>query len=231
MGERNWTNELEHYLVDCFARFCAASGQPVPFSGLRINPPLGIEESRYFLLGLGEGLFRINQTGQIESDLISSGNHPNPTRLIPIFRSHPFPPRFFRDSVCRLSTASSLILKRGWLKSHVEIESTEESGAKILVKSPAGSLLIGIEVKRNGPEVHKLITDLRNCCNRGTHARDDCGFPQNHPVYEFCTLRRPVYFCGVAPDSEISLRMKYDGTTIQLEQLPSLPPRSVIEMA
>ena len=51
-------------------------------------------------------------------------------------------------------------------------------------------------------ESKKLVMDLRACCQRGLHAKDDCGFPQNHPNYEFCARRKPPYLWAVAPDAD-----------------------------
>jgi hypothetical protein len=103
------------------------------------------------------------------------------------------------------------------------------SGVDILVNSSDGRNLIGVEVKRNAAELQKLVLDLQACCRRGPHTQDDCGFPQNHPKYEFCVVRRPNYFWAVAPDAEVCFRMNYENG-IALEQLASLPPRSLIEM-
>jgi hypothetical protein len=99
----------------------------------------------------------------------------------------------------------------------------------ILVKSIGGKIVACVEVKRSGAELQKLISDLRACCKRGTHARDDCGFPQNHPKYEFCAFYKPTYFWAVAPDAEVCFSMHYRDDQIALEQLPSLPPRSMID--
>lgn len=234
--EKDWAGELERYLRDRFVELCATIGQPVPFSGLRINPPLGIEESKYFLLGLEAGLFQPDEEGYVQSELLpppSKGN--TRQKMCQIFWHNPPPPRLFRESVCQLSTASSLILKRGWLKSQILMEPSIMEhrsmayGIDILVKSPAGQILFCVEVKRSAAELQKLITDLRACCKRGAHAQDDCGFPQNHPKYEFCAFYKPTYFWAVAPDADVCLRMKYDDGSIELEQLSSLPARSMIE--
>ena len=72
MNERDWAGELERYLRDKFVQLCANTGQAVPFSGLRINPPLGIEESKYFLLGLEAGLFLPDEEGYVQSELLQA---------------------------------------------------------------------------------------------------------------------------------------------------------------
>jgi hypothetical protein len=152
-----------------------------------------------------------------------------------LFSHNPPPPHIFREAVCQLSTAASLILKRGWLKSHVQLEPECKDerdlsyGMDIVVKSPIGQILACVEIKRSVAELQKLITDLRACCKRGAHAKDDCGFPQNHPKYEFCAFYKPTYFWAVAPEAEVCFRIKYDDGSIELEQLISLPPRSMIE--
>jgi len=237
VSERDWTGELDRYLRDRFAELGGASGQSVSLSGLRINPALGLEESKYFLMGLEAGLFQLDEENYVQSELLPPPSEGDARqRACLLFWHDPLPPRFFREGVCQLSTASLLILKRGWLKSHILMESniaeyrSAADGADILVKSPTGELLICVEVKRSVVELQKLVTDLRACSKRGAHAQGDCGFPQNHPKFEFCALHKPTYFWGVAPDADVCLRMAYDGGSIEMEQLPSLPPRSMIEL-
>lgn len=236
MSERDWAGELEEYLREGFADLCDTIGQVVPVSGLRINPPLGIEESKYFLLGLEDGLFLPDEEGYVQSELLPPPSQGNiKQKMCQIFWHNPPPPRLFREGVCQLSTASSLILKRGWLKKQVLMEPSIKEhrsfayGVDILIKSTKGEILVCVEVKRSVAELQKLITDLRMCCKRGAHPKDDCGFPQNHPKYEFCAFYKPIYFLGVAPDAEVCFRMTYDDDSIELEQLTSLPPRSMIE--
>jgi hypothetical protein len=234
--ERDWAAEAERYLRDGFAELCETIGQPMPFSGLRISPPLGVEESKYFMLGLEAGLFLPDELGYVQSELLpppSVGNVRQ--KMCQIFWHNPSPPRLFREGVCQLATAASLILKLGWLKSQVVMEPSIKEyrsfayGVDILVRSAAGEVLICVEVKRSAPELAKLVTDLGACCRRGSHSREDCGFPQNHPKYEFCARYQPTYFWAVAPDADVCLRMKYDGSSVGLQQLSSLPPRSMIE--
>ena len=232
--ERDWTSELEAYLQIKFAKLCEAIGQSVPLAGLRISPPLAAEESKYFLLGLEEGLFRPDEEGYVQSALLpptSAGN--TKQKICQIFWHNPPPPRLFREGICRLATASSLILKRGWLRSQIRLESREGSvpthGADILVNSLAGKLLVAIVVKRSVAELEKLVADLRACSKRGAHAKDDCGFPQNHPNYEFCASFQPPYLWAVAPGAEICLSINYHGREIEIDRLPSLPARSMID--
>ena len=234
--ERDSVSDLERWLQDRFAELCETIGQPVPISGLRIRPALGLEESKYFLLGLEAGLFQSDELGYIQSELLPPPSEGNTRqKMCQIFWHNPPPPHLFREGICQLSTAAFLILKRGWLKSHILMEPSIKEhrslayGVDILVKSPAGQILVAVEVKRSVAELQKLIMDLSACCKRGAHAKDDCGFPQNHPKYDFCAFYKPTYFWAVAPDADVCFRMKYDDGAIELEQLVSLPPRSMIE--
>lgn len=234
--ERDWAAELEQWLQERFAELCETIGQPVPLSGLRINPILGTEESRYFLLGLEAGLFRPDELGYVQSELLPLPSEADSRqKMCQIFRHEPPPPRLYREGICQLSTASLLILKRGWLRSQVILEPSLEEhrslayGVDILVQVNPEQILICVEVKRNVAELQKLVTDLRACCKRGAHVQDDCGFPQNHPKYEFCASYKPAYFWAVAPDADVCFRMKYEDGSIELEQLISLPPRSLLE--
>jgi len=233
--ERDWAAEAESYLKARFAELCATLGQPFPISGLRIHPPLTLVEAEYFLMGLEAGLFQLDDLGHIQSELLRAPSADDTRIVFQLFQHEPPPPRLLREVLCQLSTASSLILKRGWLGRQVFITPADEGlspaghGIDMLVRSSPGDILICVEVKRSAAELEKLITDLRACCKRGPHARDDCGFPQNHPKYEFCALNQPAYFWAVAPDADVCVRMKYDGVSVGLEQLSSLPPRSIIE--
>jgi hypothetical protein len=234
--ERDWVFELERYLQERFTELCDAIGQPVGSAGLRLNPPLGTEEAKYFLLGLESGLFRPDLEGYVQSELLPPpSNGKTRQEMCQIFRHNPPPPRLFREGVCQLSTASSLILERGWLKSQILMEPSIKEhrsmahGVDILVKSATGELLVGVEVKRSGAELQKLMRDFRQCCKRGPHAEAQCGFPQNHPKYEFCALYKPAYFWAVAPYEDICFRMTYHNDTMDPEEMETLPPRSTIE--
>src|ERR1700730_19092479 len=123
--ERNWISELEAYLQMRFAELCETIGHPIPWTGLRISPPLAMEEAIYLLSGLEEGLFRPGAAGYFESELLPPADEGN-DKLCRIFWPEPPPPRLFREGICQLATASLLILKRGWLRSQVRLETRED---------------------------------------------------------------------------------------------------------
>ena len=234
--ERDWTGELEYWLQERFAGICEAAGQRTPLSGLRISPSLGEEEAKYFLLGLEEGLFGLDEEGYLQSELVGRSDEstvePNSYR---IFSCESPSPRLLRENVCQLAAASGLILKRGWLRRHVTLEPSSKEhratahGVDLLVRL-AGKIVIWVEVKRSAAELQKLIADLRACSRRGPHAHADCGFQQNHPRYEFCISSKPTYLWAVAPDAEICFKVESEQGSIDLEELTSLPPRSRIEL-
>jgi hypothetical protein len=238
MAERLWQQELEEFLGVRYRALCAPLGQPLPPTPLRIVPPLGFEEAKYFILGMEAGLFELDIDGYLQTSLLPSletegGNH----EKCRIFWCDSPPPRLLREVISRFSTAAMLILDRGWLQRQIQVEPMiKEDGAtafgvEVVVKSLAGELLAGVVVKRSAYELAKLKTDFHQCCNRGEHPEDNCGFPQNHGKFEFCALYRPKYFWAVAPDAEICFKMDYgDDATIQLEEFSCLPPRSIVEM-
>ena len=227
-------SHTESLLQQEFARICAAAGQRASFSGLKISPPLAAWEAQYFLLGLEEGLFAIDEEGQVQSDLMA-GFEKGPGLGFPIF-SPDRPPRLLRENICQLAALSFLVLERGWRRGQVILERTRPEhrstphGADLLVRSTGGRTDIWVEVKRSAVELEKLIADLRACSRRGPHAHQDCGFPQNHPRYEFCIFAKPTYLWALASDAEGCFRINYGQSLIEFEHLTSLPPRSLLEM-
>jgi len=234
---RPWQEELQHYLEDRLRAFAHALGQPVPSAGLRIGPPLGLDEAKNFMRGVETGLFTVNDQSQVESSLIRVGKNDHTTRGgFPIFAANPPPLRLHRRLVCLLSTAAALILERGWLQPQIELALINEpdnpsiNPADIIITSLEGRLLAAVVAKRSGYELEKLRNDLNQCGRRGPHSEANCGFPQNHATFEFCAMSQPHYLWAVAPDWEICFQLTYaeDGTMALLE-FHSLPPRSLLE--
>jgi hypothetical protein len=232
--DTNLKAELETWLQKKFASACQEFGQRVPVSGLRISPALEEWEARYFLLGLEENLFAVDQRGDVASELLSPADETQPRPGYRLFSHEPL--RLLRENLCQLATAARLILERGWLRRHVSLQPSRPEhrataeGFDLAVRSLAGEILIAVEVKRSRLELEKLIADLRACSRRGPHAHADCGFPQNHPRHEFYLSQRPAYLWAVAPDGELGLAVKCDEHSLDLEPLSSLPPRSLLEL-
>jgi hypothetical protein len=233
--DTNLKAELERWLQDRFAATGEALGQRVPITGLRISPTLANWEAEYFLAGLTADLFAVDAQDRVTSEMLESGGDGNEQRASYRLFSHE-PLRLLRENVCQLAAASQLVLQRGWLKRHLLLQPSRPEhraaahGFDLLVRLHADEVLISVEVKRSRLELEKLIADLRACSRRGSHAHEDCGFPQNHPRHEFYLSKRPAYLWAVAPDCELCLAVKYEGHSLDLEPLSALPPRSLLEM-
>src|SRR5256885_1602971 len=149
--DKELNTDLETWLQDKFAEMGVAFGRTAPLPGLRIAPPLSDWEANYFLRGLNENLFRVNERGEVESLLLRRevDDDPRPYR---IFSSEP--PRLLRENVCQLATAARLIVERGWLPRHIFIEPgraqyhSNADNFDLLVRSPDGRIFIWVEVRR-----------------------------------------------------------------------------------
>jgi len=227
--------ELEAWLQDRFAATCETFGERVPVSGLRISPPLANWEAEYFLAGLTADLFRVDAQDRVTSEMLKPAGEPDERPASYRLFSHE-PPRLLRENICQLAAAAQLVLQRGWLKRHLLLQPSRQehrvtaNGFDLLVRLHTDKILVSVEVKRSRLELEKLIADLRACSRRGPHASEDCGFPQNHPRHEFFVANQPAYLWAVAPDGEFCLAVKYNGSSLDLEPLTSLPPRSLLEL-
>jgi hypothetical protein len=236
VNDRDWQREVEQLLEDRLVSVCEVLDQPFPRSGLRVVPPLAPTEAKSFLVGIEAGLFELDREGYVLSPLLAVPSE-DKTESCQIFWRDPPPPRLFRERICQLATAAALVLERGWQTSQIELEpATIEEDAQrndvdIVVKSTSGELFAAVEIKRSAPELNKLQRDFYQCCKRGKHPEAECGFPQNHAKYEFCAAHRPSYLWAVAPGEDICFKLTYsDNGTIELEELPTFPARSVIEL-
>lgn len=232
MNNRDWVAVVSNYLQQRFLRVCETVGQVPVISQLRVIPPLAIEEAKYFLFGLEEELFRVDEKGYIQSELL-----PHPGRgdfkqeLGQIFAISPPSVRLIRDSICQIATVSDLVLQRGWPPGQIRMGTDEiaSHGIDVIVESADGKILAGVEIKRSEHELQKFATDFRQCCRRGKHAKADCAFQQNHGIFEFCAAHKPIYLWIVAPGGNVCFKLSYVNQTIEAEELETLPRRSHIE--
>ena len=233
MPEREWQNELEQFLQTTFDGLWQRSNQPGPRPVLRIFPAPAPDEARCFMLGLDAGMFALDEAGIVHSRLIGPGIDLSGTEeTFPLFITESSPPRLIRERLCQLATAGTLVFDRGWLERQVELlPSGVNDAADILLHSLGGKFLAAVAIKRTAPEVTKFSIDLQQCCRRGQHPIENCGFPQNHRHFEFCAAHKPPYFWAVAPGADACFKLNYpvEGG-IEVEQLPTLPRRSRIEL-
>ncbi|MEY2507091.1 MAG: hypothetical protein QOH01_1420 [Verrucomicrobiota bacterium] len=177
----------------------------------------------------------MDERGQVASELLPAGLETGAAAKSYRIFSHD-PVRLLRENVCQLASAARLIFERGWLRHHLSLEPGRDEHHStadqfdLLVRSPAGEILIWVEARRSAAELHKLVADLRACSRRGAHSHQDCGFPQNHPRHQFCLANRPAYLWAIAPDADISFEVTCNGAALELEPLTSLPPRSLLEL-
>lgn len=231
MTERDWTFELLRFLQPKYVAFCESRGVVMTAPTLRIAPPPAQEEACRFLRGLDEDLFTVSAHGRIESALLLPDNEVETMAACDLFSVDAA--RVWRERIVQFAAASMLILERGWPAAQVKVSRNPGATRATLdlrVQSPAGETFIAVQVKRTVPELSKLARDLRQCCRRGAHPLSECGFPQNHLTYEYCALNKPPYLLAVAPAGELCMRLSYAGDAIEVEELPSLPPRSVMEL-
>jgi hypothetical protein len=230
MNDRDWVGEVANYLQQTFQRLCETPGTFRAAGDVRLNPPLTLEEAKFFLLGLESELFRIDEQGYVQSEFLARPERNFRQALSQLFAFSP-PPRIVRESVCQLATVSALVLQRGWLPSQIKIEPDEAAsyGVDLIIESGAGKILICVEIKRSLHELQKFTSDFRQCCKRGEHAKADCAFQQNHGMFEFCSRSQPTYLWAVAPGCDVCFKLSYANEAIELEELDALPPRSHIE--
>jgi hypothetical protein len=223
--------EFECWLQDRLAETAAAVGDRA--SGpVRITPPVAEWEMRCIGQAVRDDLFCADGGGSIASELLE--HHGVATRY-PIFSENP-PYRLLRENVCQLAAAARLIYERGWLRRHLSLQPgrpehrSSSGGFDLLVRFGPDQILIWVETKRSTVELEKFVADLRACSRRGLHAQAECGFPQNHPRYEFCLAARPEFLWAVAPDGDFAFTVGLEGNAVELELLPSLPARSYLEL-
>lgn len=202
---------------------------------MRVSPPPAAWETHSFLRALKDDLFQIDDRGQVMSELLRPRANPE-TKFQNYRLFSQQPPRLLRENLCQLATAARLIFEQGWLRRHLFLEAGQPEhhatagSFDLLVRSPGGEILIWVEARRTAVELEKLIADLRACSRRGPHAHTDCGFPQNHPRHQFCISQEPAYLWAVAPDGDICFAVRTHAGALVLEPLPSLPPRSRLEL-
>ena len=225
------TEEVEQWLQDRLAETAAAGTDRLP-GPVRVTPPLAEWESRYFGEALHDDLFVGDGTGSIASELLE----PQAAETsYPIFSEIP-PHRLLRENVCQLAAAARLIYERGWLRRHLSLQPgkpehrSSAGGFDLLVRFGPDQVLFWVETKRSTVELAKFIADLRACSRRGVHAQAQCGFPQNHPRYEFCLAARPEFLWAVAPDGDFAFAVGFERDALELELLPSHPARSHLEL-
>jgi hypothetical protein len=216
---RSWIGEVEAYLQGRYDHVRRASNQKDLPAKLAVNPPLHETEAEYFVRGLEKGIFSVDNQGHAQSPLLLRRSRDGSKQTsLQLFWHRKLGRPLFREGVCQLSTAASLILKYGWRVDQVEMEPKFPDSpphlawaVDLAIKDAEGKTVACGEVKRNDKELRLLIDGFRHCCGAAPHHKDECRFKKNHPKYELCSDVKAPYFLATAPGREICLTLTHNG--------------------
>jgi len=194
-------------------------------SAFVIKPPLHACEAEYFVRGLENGVFSIDDEGYVQSSVLPpSSRDSTRNKTLSLFWHRAGRRYLFREGVCQISTVAALKLKYCVPLDQIKMEPTCPDGLSwavdILLKSPQGTNVAACEVKRDDRELKKLISGFRSCCGVGLHSKKECKFSKNHPKFELCHSLRPEYFMAVSPGQEVCLQLSYSGDFIEGAEVP-----------
>lgn len=191
-------------------------------------PELNDWESRYFMLGLEQGLFTIDCEGYVQSCFLPSPvkGKQKITQLFWTKDRKTSERRLFREGICQLATLSYLVIRCKCDKSKIKMEPKYKQllgAVDIVIESTTGKVLVCCEVKSNGPNHKRLVEDFKYCCRKGRHGKESCPKKENHPKYDFCNKLNPEYFLAVSPEKKQCFKLKYNNDKILLEEVSTIP--------
>ncbi len=227
---RDWIGDAEKWLRDQFDRVVRAAGEP---GMLNIEPALAAEEAEWLLQGLEADLFNVTSDGYVESELLPAPCAKNkPQKTVQLFWHYETGRRLFREGVCQMAAAATLVLRYGWQRREVYFEPSKAElgalayGVDLLVRdADQGRVVVCCEVKRNEQELERLLVDMRICGSRSPHEKADCDQRANHPKVATCRKVRPRYFWAVCPGRRDAFRVDYGPETVGLHKIGELPDR------
>jgi hypothetical protein len=219
----DWIAEANNCLRERFIR-CAGGANP---ASTFIKPNLHASEAEYFVRGLENRIFWIDDEGYVQSSVLRLSRKSTRNKILSLFWHRTGRRYLFREGVCQISTMAALTLKYGCPLDQIHMEPTfpdwpEHSWAvDILLKSRQGSNVAFCEVKRDDHELNELICGFRHCCKAGSHAKNECKFRKNHPKYSSCVDIKPDYFMAVSPGREFCcFQLSYSGHFIATADVP-----------
>ena len=218
----NSVTELQNFLYEKHKQVCRKLSADQPETNIIFKPDFDMHEAKYFISGMENGLFSIDDEGYAQSHFLPMQPKGKKQRAIQLFwTGEGGSRRLFREGVCQLSTASSLVLEYGWATEQVKMESAEfpdlPYAIDILIKSMEGKILACCEVKKDDREFQKLIKGFEDCCKRGPHSKEDCEYGENHAKYAFCLSAKPALFWFVAPGQEKIYKLSYQNGNVDHE--------------
>ena len=234
MTNRDWISEANKYLRCKYRGLDEKLDPTLP----DFDPELTDWESRYFLLGLEQGLFTIDCEGYTQTCFLPQPKRPkkDKQRTFRIFDKRKGGRQILaREKLCQLATVSYLVLCRKWDKSQIKMEpdycicgSLKNGPVDIVIKSINREDLVGCEMKKGRKEHEKLFRDFKDCCERGQHGKDECNNGE-HSKFKFCSLFKPKYFFMVSPGKKECLELTYISDKILINEISSLPDRGCID--
>lgn len=211
----------------------------LPNQVLEFNEPLTRQEAIYFLKGLEESIFSIDDQGYIQSPLlpIPPERTAPQQRMIEVFWYQAGGiRRLYRESINQIATACRLIFEYGWEIDEIKMEPSEAEfghlayGVDIFTVGEGSTIPLCCENKSNNKEFEKLVEQFKSCCSLGKHPRKGCKDRTNHPKYEFCLNARPKYCWFISPQIEVFYELSYfDNEVIVSSELPEpLDKKSIL---
>ena len=219
-----WIAEAEAHLQDRYDRIRRAWGNSLAPTFV-IDPPLDAGEAEYFVRGLEERIFSIDDEGYVQSRVLPlPASKATQKRILALFWRRADRRFLFREGVCQLATVAALTLKYGWELDRIEMEPTFPDlprlawAVDIVLRNADRAIIACCEVKRDDRELDQLVAGFRHCCGAGPHRRDECRFGKNHPKYDLCAVLKPAYFMATSPGREICFRLSHNGDTVAIAQ-------------
>ncbi len=229
---RDWIGDAERWIEEQFDRVVRAAGER---GMLEIKPALAAEEAEWLMLGVEADLFNVTSEGYVSSELLPAPPVKNkPQKTVQLFWHYETGRRLFREGVCQMAAAATLVLRYGWQRREVYFEPSRAElgalayGVDLLVRdADQGRVVVCCEVKRNEQELERLLLDMRVCGARSPHGKADCDprAMSNHPKVATCREVRPQYFWAVCPGRSEAFRVDYGGETVVLHEIGELPDR------
>ena len=185
---------------------------------LMIREPIAEWEAKYFLKGLHNNLFLIDDQGYVQSPFLPKPPQGSTKqKMIQTFWNHGGGKRaLYRESINQLATACRLVYEFGWEADDIKMEPSIEEfggcayGVDIILLGPNGNILFCCENKSSTKEFDKLIRQFHSCCAIGDHEKVDCTDKENHGKYRFCTKAKPMLFWAVSPHTESLYALTYE---------------------
>jgi hypothetical protein len=219
-----WIAGAEAYLQDRYDRIRKAGGNVLAPS-FALKFPLDALEAKYFVRGMEEGIFSIDDEGYAQSAVLpASSGKGDQKKILQLFWRRAGRRDLFREGVCQLATVSALVLKYGWRIDQIEMEPTFPDfphlawAVDIVLRRNTGTVVACCEVKQNDRELDQLIAGFRYCCGKGPHSREGCRLARNHPKFELCAAIKPDYFMFTSPGREICFKMSYGEGAVTIKE-------------